>query len=458
MNRWTEDPTLHGRPCPSRPRGAPARRRRLSPGPGVRNVRILAVALLAVAVTACVTPKDPLRLGRQLAPFERLPYVQAVDSSRATVLWRAEAAASDSFRYRLAGGAEWVRLPVTRGDTVSRPDGSMTADRHVRLEGLPPATTVEYQVFVADSVVGPYRFRTAPTADSASRVRVLAFGDSGWGSRAQVVLASLMERQSWDLAVHTGDIAYDNGTERDFTLRHFNVYRELLSGTPFFVSTGDHDLRTRGGEPYDRAFEWPNPQPGGRYYAFRWGRVQFVSLDTSDETLAGRRLRDGRGDQLPWLRAVLDSAQRDPAVDWTIVYTHAPFYSGATGLGGHGSDIQLRRHVESIFLQYGVDLVLSGHDHHYQRSHPVRGGRRVPPGCGPVYIVTGGGGASRIFRALAPSAWSARSSTHHHYVRLLIEGGDFRGEVIGESGQTLDDFRIWSFTGGDRETELRCRP
>lgn len=423
-----------------------------------RRLQLLPMLSAVLVAAACTTPQDPLRIGRQLAPFERLPYLQAVDSSGATVMWRAEAAAVDSFRYRVSEEAGWTRLPVASGDTIPKVNAPPVQDRRVRMEDLPPATEVEYQVFVADTSAGPYRFRTAPTTEGANRIEVLAFGDSGWGSEVQLVLASLMARQRWDLAVHTGDLAYDDGTEEDFTLRHFNVYRDLLSRVPLFPSAGDHDVRTRGGEPYDRAFEWPNPQPGVRYYAFRWGRVQFVSLATADESPVGLRLRDGRGSQLPWLRAVLDSAHRDSTVDWTIVYTHSPPYSSAAGVAGHGSDLELRHHLEKLFLRYGVDLVLSGHDHHYQRSHPVRRGRRVSPGCGPVYIVTGGGGASQFARTVAPASWSARETRRYHYVRLIVEGGELRGEAIGQSGETLDSFRIWSFPGGEQEPGPWCRP
>ena len=96
----------------------------------------------------------------------------------------------------------------------------------------------------------------------ADTIRVLAFGDSGWGSASQVRLARSMASEPWDLAVHVGDIAYHGGSEIDYTERHFAIYRELLARVPFFPSIGNHDVIENGGASYDRAFVWPAPTPG----------------------------------------------------------------------------------------------------------------------------------------------------------------------------------------------------
>lgn len=104
--------------------------------------------------------------------------------------------------------------------------------------------------------------------------------------------------------------------------------------------------------------------------------------------------------ELRWLEETLASAARDSPLAWTVVFTHRPLYSQAAGFSGHGPDRRLRRSLELLFLEHGAYLVLTGHDHHYQRSRPVRGGNPAPPGCGPVHFVTGGGrglrGAARV--------------------------------------------------------------
>ena len=135
---------------------------------------------------------------------------------------------------------------------------------------------------------------------------------------------------------------------------------------------------------------------------------------------------------------------------WTVVYMHSPPYSHAVGLSGHGSDFELRRALTPLFDRYGVDLVLTGHDHHYERSHALLDGERVPEGCGPVYVVSGGGGASRFARGISPSHRVARISRKHHYVRLVIEPERIRGEAIGVDGSVLDEFQLPPFSSRER--------
>lgn len=426
-------------------------------GRGAGTLLFVAVLLSAAATASCRKGVgDLLKLGETIAPFERMPYVQAVDTARAYVLWRAREGLRDSLRYRVEGEPDWrlaeIRMLEDVADGPGAPGDSMV-DRRALLTGLKPAARVEYSVFVDTLEFGPIRFETPPAPESTEPIRVLAFGDSGWGSESQVRLAELMEDEDWDLAVHTGDIAYTYGTELDFTLRHFHVYQRLLSTVPFFPSPGDHDLRTDGGAPYDRAFVWPAPEEGARWYTFRWGMARFIALETGDESPAGRQIRRGTGPQIEWLRGALESASREPDLRWIIVFTHTPPYSHAMGLSGHGSDMDLRRVLVPLFERYGVDLVLTGHDHHYERSRPILDDEVVDDGCGPVYVVTGGGGASRFARSIAPSRLSARFSRAHHFLRLVVEAGGIEATAIGVDGQPIDAFRVAPFPGVEAARE-----
>lgn len=410
--------------------------------------------LFGLAAISCRPgPWDPLHLGSSLIPFERLPYVQGVDTIGAWILWRADATARDSFLFRIRGQTEWRSAAVERHPVRDRPqppDASLPdswSDRRVRLTDLPPGTEVEYLVYADTVRIGPATVRTAPRPREAGEVRVLAFGDSGWGSESQLLLAGLMEDHPWDLIVHTGDIAYGKGSELDFTVRHFQVYRKLLASVPFFPSPGNHDIDSEGGQPYDRAFVWPIPRPGARYYTFRWGNVRFFALDSSSEE-AGAELRRADGPQYEWLVAALDSASREEGVDWTVAFMHHPIYSHPTGLAGKGSDSRLQASLAPLFQRFGVDLVLTGHDHHYERSRPIRDGQVVTPGCGPVYVVTGGGGGSFYARGVAPpSILTATILREYHFLNLRITAEAIEGRAIGVEGQTLDTFRIRPFAG-----------
>lgn len=410
-----------------------------------RGSLLVASLLVVFAGTCQPKPEMPRRTPPLPGAFERPPYLQAVTDSSAVVRWRAAAADSGGeLRYRVDGGP-WRTAPAEH-----LPRG----DHRVRLEGLGPGAAVAYSVREGPTTMGPYRFHTAPPPAGSTPARVLGFGDSGWGGDAQADLALLMRNEPWDLAVHVGDVAYDDGTEEELTLRHFRVYGELFAGVPFYSVPGNHDVRTANGAPYERAFDWPGEAEGRRYYTFRWGRTRFVALDTSEEPEEDE-LEDETGPQYRWLVDTLEEAARDTALDWTVVFTHYPVYSHGTGLSGHGPDEELREALEPLFLRYGVDLVLTGHEHHYERSRPLREGTVVKAGCGPVYMIIGGGGASRFARSVAPDVHTARVSREYHYVDLTFRRRSVAGRTVNRKGGLLDRFQLTPYDPD--ADELECK-
>ena len=345
-------------------------------------------------------------------------------------------------KYRVKGGDDdWVTVQaVPRTDRI----------RSASLTELPSDADIEYLVSADNVRQFTSRFRTAPDPDAATwPVRVLLFGDSGWGGNEQVRLARQMRGVAWDLLVHLGDVAYQNGTEEEFTLRHFRVYSDILQSTPMFPAVGNHDLHTNDGAAYDASFVWRPPFPGERYYTYRWGGVQFISLDTSSPTADVEDLRAGIGRQYDWLLKTLQSAHDEPTIKWTIVYMHHPLISHGLGLSGHGGDRKLRVALGPLFEKWGVDLVAAGHEHHYERTTPVRGGRKVPRGCGPVYVVAGSAGASRYARGVGSSSVTAVSSREYSFVDLSIDAGVLVGRAIKQDGSLLDEFHVQPFDGVD---------
>ena len=400
-----------------------------------RLALLCAASLTASGLGACMPkPVDPVPVPPGPAPFARMPYVQNVGLHEATILWMAPGEAVDSLRFRPSeASGTWQSALVTgRGRGV----------RAARLRGLPADTEVEYEVYGSETRSGPWTFRTAPESGARDTLRVLLFGDSGWGSEGQIGLARRMDRMQWDLAIHVGDIAYYDGSESDFTDRHFRVYSRMMTRTPFFPSVGNHDVRADGGESYDRAFDWPEAVAGTRFYAFRWNAVLFLALDTSSHTEDVRSLGEGRGRQYEWLEQTLQAAQTDPSVKWIVVYGHHPPYSHAVGISGHGPPYGIRTNLPPLFDRYGVDLMAAGHDHHYERTVAISNGRPVPDGCGPVYIVQGAGGASRYARDVGSSPFSAFASREYSFTELLFVGDRLYGRTIGVDGATQDAFTI----------------
>ncbi len=265
----------------------------------------------------------------------------------------------------------------------------------------------------------------------------MAFGDSGTGSTAQRTIADLIGGDKFDLALHTGDIAYGNtgGTgDASYTTYQswfFDVYESWLGRHAFFPSEGNHDSRPSNGNgaAYLDLFSLPRngasasyPDHAERYYSFDYGPVHFVALDTEFAFQDVSR----RAEQVAWLDADLSGTSQP----WKVVYFHRSPYSAG---GEHGSDTDVRAAFGPVFERDGVQLVLSAHEHIYERSKPWREGTS---GSKVTYIVTGGGGGP-LYPA-GTDVWTAYSASRHHYIRATADTCTLAVEAVGLSGAVFD--------------------
>ncbi|HWM87867.1 MAG TPA: metallophosphoesterase, partial [Kofleriaceae bacterium] len=219
------------------------------------------------------------------------------------------------------------------------------------------------------------------------------------------------------LALLAGDIAYPDGTLEQLDRNFFAVYAPLMQSAPFYPASGNHDYITDAAAPFRQAFVLPeNGAPAGRerWYSFDWGDLHVVVLDSEMPTSA----------QVAWLEADL-ARSRAP---WKIALVHRAPYSS----GEHGPDLPTRRAFAGLFGRHRVPLVITGHEHHYERLHP--------PG-GVTYVVTGGGGRGtrRVYPGGRDSAFIAQVA---HFVYIVIEGDQLRLWAVDASGQTFDTLML----------------
>lgn len=259
-------------------------------------------------------------------------------------------------------------------------------------------------------ITEPTGFRSAPAADSTEPVRFLAFGDSGAGTADQYALLDQMYTVPYDLIVHTGDIAYDDGTIDQYEDNVFGVYGDILRNIPFFPSSGNHDYRTMQGAPFRDVFNLPGEE---KWYSFDWGRVHFAALDTEASYT----------EQAKWLDEDLAAS----TAPWKIVYMHRPPYSS----GKHGSDTSLRTALAPVLKKHKVQLVLAGHDHDYERTKPIDG---------TTYIVTGGGGRGTY--NVSTSSWTEFSENVIHFVYGEVKGDELILHAIDGTGREFDSVVI----------------
>lgn len=356
---------------------------------------------------ACGSGEPTLRGATELG---RKPYLQSVAARSAQVLWTSHDAAALAIR-PAAAVAENVE-----GAIVDSGVGLAGRSQWIaRLANLEPSTIYCYRVVDAEDQE-PWTewtgFRTAPTTGEPVVLTVL--GDLGENTEDQNDLMGIMETLPAQALLLTGDIAYPEGTLHDFEDHYFGVYASIMGKVPFFPVSGNHDHTD---DTFRKVMSLPEnggPEADEGWYSFDWGDVHIVGLDTE---------RVG-STQAAWLEQDLAAHTDAP---WTIVMLHRPPYSS----GEHGDTASVKQWFVPIFERAGVDLVLAGHDHNYERFEPKNG---------VVYLVTGGGG--RGTRPVDPGADTAYAEDVIHLVHLTATPTELTGWAIDAVGGVFDTFRI----------------
>ncbi|HEX5745613.1 MAG TPA: metallophosphoesterase [Archangium sp.] len=360
----------------------------------------------------------------EAARLTRTPYLQSVTPTSALVAFRTDTDCVPRVRFG-------------QGTDTSRIATAPTSGRlHVvKLEGLRAGTEHSYSVEACGATTQPVRFTTA-TPPGSGRVRFAAVGDFGTGATSEVNVGRTILNRKPDFFLGLGDGAYDNGTDAEHQTKLFQPLAPLLAAVPIYTTPGNHEYLTDKAQPYVDNFYLPSNNPAGteRYYSFDWGPAHVISLDSS--CLLALGVAKGRCDQAAqraWLISDLAST-RQP---WKIVFFHHPPYSSAAE---HGSEVKLREMYAPVLEQYGVDMVLTGHDHTYERTHPMKGNTAAAGGV--TYLVVGTGSHTKAFVPTQPS-WSAmRSNRSSGYLDVTIEDGTLTGQMVSQTGAVLDTFRL----------------
>jgi predicted phosphodiesterase len=258
------------------------------------------------------------------------------------------------------------------------------------------------------SASGPADFAFPLQANS---VRLAVIGDMGTAELPQIQVAQQMVKSRaafpFEFVITLGDNIYTGSLPSDFEKAFAVPYKPLLdAGVPFYATLGNHDKT-------NERFYKPFNMNGTTYYTFKKGNVRFFALDSN--------YMDPK--QTAWLETQLREAGNS---GWKICYFHHPLYSSATF---HGPDGDLRKVLEPLFVKYGVDVVLSGHDHVYERVRPQQG---------IYYFVEGASGSLRAGN-LSPSAITARGfDTDRTFMMIEFAGDDMYFQTMSRTGVAVD--------------------
>jgi len=348
--------------------------------PAIHHVAVaLALVVLLVGQSfLCLSAAAPVQVS-----LSRDPYLQSGTSTNIIIRWRTDRPAASRVRFGLA--SQSLGWQVTSPTPVT--------DHIVTLTNLAPDTRYYYAVGTeaADLAGGPqHYFFTAPTSAKPTRIWVL--GDAGTAFNQPIDIyygAGLIKegqrevRDAYyahagsrhaDVWLLLGDNAYNDGRDGDYQTNFFEIYPEVTRQSVIWPAIGNHEVDVFGtgdDSAYLEIFSLPTrgeaggvPSGNERYYSFDYGNIHFVCLDSEVSS------REPGSPQLTWLQADLAANTKD----WLIVFWHSPPYSK----GSHDSDSRpnlrtMRENVVPMLEAHGVDLVLCGHSHVYERSYLIDG-------------------------------------------------------------------------------------
>jgi predicted phosphodiesterase len=252
-------------------------------------------------------------------------------------------------------------------------------------------------------------------------VRFAVIGDSGRGDQSQNEVAQQMaawrQKFPFEFVVMLGDNIYPPHAPDDFEKKFEAPYRALLDqGVTFYAAIGNHDPET------ELTYSKFNME-GRRYYTFRRNERRLEGLTGAGVRFFVLDSRSFDPSQLVWFRDELAHS----GTDWKICYFHHPLYtSGRYTLTARF----LRIALEPILLEGHVDVVLTGHEHFYERMHPQRG---------IAYFISGGAGSLRKGDIDRPSSIMARGfDTDFHFMMMEVSGDTLYFQAISRTGETID--------------------
>lgn len=390
------------------------------------------------------------------AQLARYPYIQSTDQNSTIIAWKT----SNDVIGKVAYGLTANNL----SDTISETNAGK---RHaLTLNNLIKDTTYYYAILSGNNLETAEFFSTA--SDSTNQqFNFLHYGDCGYNSTMQRIIASLMEAEDADFAVITGDIDQggvphisesEGGDDYDeifFDVYNDGVNHSLLSHQCHYPAIGNHDVYANNGATYEAEFYLPhnNPDSTERYYSYEWGDAKFIALDVItpfDPT--SFPINQLPIDQRWWT----DFRQGSPQYEflenelkcndkkWVFVYFHegpwtnywGPDYYLPNALGGdyyqYEGNVMVRQHLVPLFEQYGVDFVLVGHSHLYEQAFKN----------GVWYITSGGAGDVGGNTQYANHPEILKAIVDNMYIKFDVDSNTVSYDVINDNNQIIDTFSL----------------
>ncbi|HTJ45116.1 MAG TPA: metallophosphoesterase family protein [Kofleriaceae bacterium] len=364
-------------------------------------------------------------------PTPRMIHLGLTGDPRTTMVasWRTmdETTAATTIKYGKGTALDQTATGITFTYEADFSGKVIPRVHEAHLCGLDPDTTYSYQVGSIEAngtehLSPTYQFRTAPdvTADPSAQVVIGVVGDCRGAYDVWGQIIEQVQAKSPDLILFSGDMVELGQIQTNWDA-FFEAAEPLLTKVPMVSALGNHEVNAVN---YYAQLALPGDEED---YSLDYGRAHIVVLNDSPDDIS-----EIAGKAKTFLSS--DLAAHSTAT-WKLALHHRALYSSST----HGSQTDLQQAWGPIYDQYGVDFVLNGHDHDYERSKPLKAGAvQASMADGTVYLVQGGAGAD-LYPA-GTNAFTELSDSSHGATVLTIGPSRLDAVVFRETGATIDSF------------------
>lgn len=388
----------------------------LAPSARPKQALWVAIAVVASWVAASSVPGTEAEPSTLPGRITKGPCLLRVCQDRVALMWETDTARPSGVSYAQEGEPEAYGESTAERITSGSPIGGGLKTAYIHklwIEGLQPGRTYHYRITGPDVRSERFEFHTTPA--ETNEVRFIVYGDTRTQPQVHRKLVEQMMKHPVDFVVHGGDLVASGDNYRLWGPQFFEPLKGLVERVPIYIAKGNH-------EGWKGTYETLLAPPGaGGDFGFDYGPLHYFCLDNVYNKKSGVQL--------------VGEIARDAAASqalWKFVTYHVP----TVNFGGHKSAWQ-QKDALPAFAGAGLDLVVTGHSHQYERFCPI-----LPPGGGScvTYITTGGGGAP--LAPVSPTPCHLQAQAVYHFCLFHIQGGHLTMDTIDEEGRTIDHLDI----------------
>lgn len=352
------------------------------------------------------------------------PYIQDVGTETASIMWETTAPCLGMILF--AKAAYEILTPKMK---IAAKEDTPKTLHQLQLRGLQADEVYYYQVISIsqsqDTLKGPVTSLTIPNYYK-SPVTFTVSGDSQGNPKVWGRISELMLRETPQFIVHAGDLVQYGPHKDDWTEEFFRPASQLFSHVPLYPAIGNHEMN----DP--KFYQYYNLPYDNAFYSIKKGDVRIIFIDTNKDLLPGSA-------QYRQLESLLANVKEK----WKITVHHHPIFN--SDMASYRSSLMAKPikgdpnilHLKTLYNNYGVDLVLAGHIHGYERTWPIHK-NHIDEDLGTVHMITGGAGGRLKFQAPAKNWFSAKIRKTNHFLSFSIWKNTLTMEAIDTTGTVFD--------------------